>query len=231
MVQRALLALLVVAVGVLGFVVHAQQRRVAQLEERLESLRELGARARPPSVMRSGLSNASAPPARAARVEPVNAEPRVFVAEDEVARVESAVLRLLESDRPELRSKLQAVVQAEQQALQQRQREQRRERWIARREAKLLQLSETAGVTAEQRDAILTIMLAQRDQVEELRRDAQTPEMIATLKDEIRAVREQTDAQIRKQLTPAQYDAFRKHEEGDDEDGPTVSRERNAPAD
>ena len=221
MIQRAVLAVLVIAVAVLGYLVHAQQQRIAKLDERLDTLRERSTRATPLAMLRTSLpqSAASAPPAQQAAAAPARAEPRVEVSADEVARVESAVLSLLERDHPELRQRLQAVVQEEQQAMQQQQRDARRERWVARREAKLLALSETAGVTPEQREAVLTIMLAQRDEVDELRRDAQTPEALHTLKDRIRAVRDQTDAQIRKQLTPAQYEAFR-NDDGDEDERP-----------
>jgi Spy/CpxP family protein refolding chaperone len=218
MAQRIVLALLVIAVGVLGFALHSQTRQIERLDDELDALRTRAARATPVQVLRSSPLLTS-PSAKAAPAPPA---PRVSVTQDELARVESAVLNLLESDHPELRAKLQAVVQEQQHAQQQQQRETRRERWVARREARLLTLSESAGVTPEQRQAILTIMLANRDQAEELRRDAQTPEAITTLRERLRGLREQADLQIRKQLTPQQYAAFQEQTDSDDDDRPPV---------
>jgi hypothetical protein len=212
MLQRSLPIVLAVAVVGLGVFAVSQQRRLTQVEEALEALRSQSPAAREVTVVRSRAPAAPREGAAGAPVAAAPARPRVAVAEDEQARIESAVLNLLDGDHPELRAKLQSVVQEQQQNMQQREREERRERWIARREARLLQL----GLAPEQREAVLTVMLANRDQIEDLRRDARTPEAIGEVRDRIRALRDQAEEQIRKQLTPEQYEAFRGQMDSDD---------------
>jgi len=209
MFQRAALAALGIAVCALAYGLHAQQARIERLSTQLQVLSE-----RP-----VGSSVTVGPQPTAAVIgSPAAKElaPRAVVGPEELARIESAVLTLLDSEHPELRSKLQAAVQREQHAAEQQQRDARRDRWAARREARLRAVSEAAGISAEQRDAVLTIMLANRDQLEELRREAQTPEQMATLRTRAKALRDAADAQIRSQLSPEQYRALR--HPGDDED-------------
>ena len=114
-----------------------------------------------------------------------------------------------------------AVVQEQQQSLEQERREERRERWATRREAKLLELGERSGIGAEQRRAILQIMLATRDQVDDLRQSAQSPEAINALRDRRRELRRQSEAQIQALLTPDQYEAYQgQFGDDDDDDAP-----------
>jgi hypothetical protein len=170
-------------------------------------------------------------PAPGAPAEPSPAPPpapRVAVSEDEVARVESAVLSLLESDHPELREKLRAVVQEQQQSLEQAEREERRERWIARNEARLLELGAQVGLSTEQREQLSSILLVTRDQVMDVRQSAQTPEQIAAAREKIRGLREQSETQIRELLSTQQYEAY-KAEFDDDDERRDRRRARNSP--
>lgn len=223
MVQRIVMGLLIVAVAVLGFASYAQHRRLARMDDALRALRARSAESRPLAIsaLRTSLARAAAtdtPAPAPPRADTPPPKPRANISDEEFARVESAVLRLLETDHPELRDKLLSLVQEQQHTLQEQQRETRRERWAARREARLLELSDKAGITADQREAILTIMLSQRDQIEDLRREADSPEAIATVRERTARVREQSQELIRKQLRPDQYDAFREHFDSDDDD-------------
>jgi hypothetical protein len=223
---RILIAALALVIAALGFGHFEQRQRIERLASELEALRERAdeqpsdgaapgpvpaAYVRPPSAP------SAMPPAAVPHAAPP-AAPRVAVSQDEVARIESAVLRLLEEDRPELREKLRAVVQEQQQTLEQEQRERRRERWITRREARLLEIGNEVGLTPEQRQGMLHVMLATRDQIEDVRQSAQTPEAMVELRDKLRALRVQTDNQIRELLKPEQYEAYRARFDDDDDD-------------
>jgi hypothetical protein len=132
------------------------------------------------------------------------------------------------------RAKLRAVVQEQQKTYEQEQREERRERWATRREALLLELGKEVGLTNEQRAEMLHLMLATRDQIGDTFQSAQTPEAINESREKARVLRQQTDAQIRELLKPAQYEAYRARFEEDDEAerrarGPRGERERTPP--
>jgi hypothetical protein len=219
---------LAVLIGALGFGVFDQGRRIERLEGELKALRssvregnDVPVAASPiyAPVPRPSSANA-APPASPAAPAPVpaRAEQRVAVTHDDVARVESAVLSLLEADRPELREKLRAVVQEQQQSLEQEQREERRERWVTRHQARLLELGNEVGLTPAQQESILHITLATRDQIRDVRQSADSPEAINVAREKSRALREQSEAQIRALMKPDQYEAYRQRFEDDDDD-------------
>jgi len=241
MAQRLVLAIIVLFIGALGFKVFDQGRQIDRLAGELKALRNvdsralLGSSALPVAasptyapIVKRVADSATEPPAAAAPSKP---EARVPVTHDDVARVESAVLSLLEADRPELREKLRAVVQEQQQTLEQEQREQRRERWAARREARLLEVGKELGLSDEQRAAILHIMLSTRDQIIDVRQSAQTPEAINESRTKSRALREQSETQIRELMKPEQYETYRARlGDDDDDDERRPSREgRGAP--
>ena len=228
MISRLVMVVLAVTLGALAFGAFDQGRRIERLEGELKALRASVREAsdsvpvaasptyapvpRPTNVP----STAAAPTTPSAEV--TRAEPRVAVTHDEVARIESAVLSLLEADRPELREKLRAVVQEQQQSLEQEQREERRERWAARHQARLLELGNEIGLTAEQQASILHITLATRDQIRDVRQSAQTPEAINEAREKSQALREQSEAQIRALMKPDQYEAYRQRFEDDDDE-------------
>lgn len=232
--MRLLIALGALVIGALGFAVLEQGRHIERLDGELHALRT-SVQAHPSKLsVPVASSPIYAPVARSVPApQPeqvaeakelgempavgVPVEARAPVTHDEVARVESAVLSLLEADRPELRAKLRAVVQEQQQTLEQEQREERRERWATRREARLLELGNQIGLTEEQRAAMMHIMLATRDQIGDLRQSAQTPEAINASRDQARALREQSEEQIRQLLKPAQYEAYKAQFADDDE--------------
>ncbi len=222
--QRIAWVLVALVIGVLGWQVYAQGRSIEELRAKVESLRtELrGPGAiyddEDPDYPLPEESAATVSRAPAAAEPPAAGEPeqrrtlprpRRPVSSDEIARVESAVLSLLEADRPELREKLRAVVQEQQQSREDERREQWRERWISRREARLLELGETAGVTADQRQTLLTVMLAARDQIEEIMRNAKTAEEMTAAREKARELRDQGEEQIQGVLSPEQYEAYR----------------------
>jgi hypothetical protein len=234
---RIVIGIVALVVGALGIVLIDQSARLEQLEQELRAMR---AKVAAPST--TGAAQAAQtpayiqPPQRSPARAPVAlpapgtedpsqapGEPRVPVTQAEIAHVESAVLSLLEADRPELREKLRAVVQEQQRTLEQQQREERRERWVTRREARLLEVGKEIGITAEQQQAILHIMLATRDQVSDMRQSAQTPEAINEQRAKSRAIRDQSEAQIRELMSPKQYEAFNERFGDDDDD------ERRAP--
>lgn len=230
MILRLAMVGLVLLIGALGFGVFDQGRRIERLESELKTLRSsvreatdsVPVAASPtyaPVPRPSSAASADAPlPTAAPAPVPVRVEPRVAVTHDEVARVESAVLSLLEADRPELREKLRAVVQEQQQSLEQERREEQRERWVTRRQARLLEVGTEIGLSAEQQESILHITLATRDQIRDIRQSAQTPEAINAAREKSRALREQSEAQIRAQMKPEQYEAYRQRFEDDDDD-------------
>jgi hypothetical protein len=226
MLSRIAVALAIVVILVLAFRLHGQDEELEQLRADMLALRgqiaELGAEpagAQPSPFLPVPRPSAQAE-APAEHPEPSAAPaPRVPVSRSEVARVESAVLSLLESDHPELREKLKAVVQAEQEVAEHEVREQRRERWIARREARLLELAQQTGINEHQRSAMLTILLGSRDQIAELIQGAETAEAFNAAREKIHALREQADGQIRELLTPEQYDAYQERFDDDDRFG------------
>jgi len=207
-----------VAFGALWFELLAQQRRTEHLEAQLAQLRASQVSGPEASALRPVAGPGALQPARAAASTEaaLPSTPRVAVGAEEVARVESAVLDLLESDHPELHQKLRAVVQQEQQSLEQERREERRERWATRREAQLLELGQ--GITDEQRRAILQIMLATRDQVSDLRDSVNSPEAINAVREQRRELRRQSEAQVQQLLTPQQYQAYQARFGDDDDD-------------
>jgi hypothetical protein len=216
-------------IGALGFGVFDQGRRIERLEGELKTLRasvrdasgDVPVAASPtyaPVSRPPRAPSADAPSDPGTAPPPVRVEPRVAVTHDEVARVESAVLSLLEADRPELREKLRAVVREQRESIEQEQREERRERWVARHQARLLELGSEIGLTAEQQESILHITLATRDQIRDIRQSAETPEAINEARDRTRALREQSEAQIRALMKPDQYEAYRQRFEDDDDD-------------
>ncbi|HMI91885.1 MAG TPA: hypothetical protein VK509_11005, partial [Polyangiales bacterium] len=228
--RNAAIAGLALVLAALGYGLYEQAQHLARLDRALDSLRERLDETAPSDAAPAAATNLQLPPqagaasaAPAAPRQPVSAPaaPRVALSPQEVAHVESAVLTLLESDRPELRAKLRAVVQEQQQTLEQEQREQRRERWITRQEARLLEVGGEVGLTAEQRKAMMVIMLGTRDQLTDMRQSAETPEAIAQTRPKMRELREQSDAQLRELLQPAQYEAYRaRFSDDDDERGP-----------
>lgn len=229
---------LAVLIGALGFGVFDQGRRIERLEGELKALRSSVREGNDVPVAASPIyapvpRPSSAPAEPAAATVPERVEQRVAVTHDDVARVESAVLSLLEADRPELRDKLRAVVQEQQQSLEQEQREERRERWVARHQARLLELGNEVGLTPAQQESILHITLATRDQIRDVRQSADSPEAINAAREKSRALREQSEAQIRALMKPDQYEAYRQRFEDDDDDerrprgrGPEVPGER-----
>lgn len=239
---RIVIAVAALVLGALGFKLLDQSRRIDTLDTELSGLRarinELASSASEPAPRAPYVPQAARPsgapdepPAQPPVAQPV-AEPRVPVTRAEIAHVESAVLSLLEADRPELREKLRAVVQEQQRTLEQEQREERRERWVARREARLLEVGTEIGLSADQRQAVLHLMLATRDQIGDMMQSAQTPEAFSASRTQVRALREQSEAQIRGLMSATQYEAFRARFEDDDDDrrGPRGDRrERAAP--
>jgi hypothetical protein len=230
---RILLAVLALVVGALAIVLIDQSGRLERVELELQARRAkdngpsanaLALEAQTPvyvqPAQRAPLPAPAALPAQGTEgpTEVPAAEPRVPVTRAEIAHVESAVLSLLEADRPELREKLRAVVQEQQRTLEQQQREERRERWVARREARLLEVGKEVGLNAEQQEAVLHIMLATRDQVSDMMQSAQTPEAINAMRGQTRAVREQSEAQIRELMSPKQYQGFSERFRDDDDE-------------
>ena len=146
-------------------------------------------------------------------------EPRVAVSPQEVARVESAVLSLLEADRPELREKLRAVVQEQQETAERARQEQRRERWVTRTEARLSELTGASALSETERQNVVAILLGTRDQIAELRQGADTPERILEAREAGRRLRDEAKVQIRQLLGSARYQAYELvMNRGDDED-------------
>ena len=243
---RIVIAVAALVLGMVGFKLLEQGHRIDTLDSELQALRarvneqasSVGAPqvAAPPVVyVPRPAAAAAAQPAEAqapAAAQPVAAAPRVPVTQDEIAHVESAVLSLLEADRPELREKLRGVVQEQQRTLEQEQREERRERWVARREARLLEVGTEIGLSADQRQAVLHVMLATRDQIGDMMQSAQTPEAINATRAQARAVREQSEAQIRGLMSASQYETFRARFEDDDDEqrGPRGRRGERAGA-
>jgi len=227
---RIVIAVAALVLGMVGFKLLEQSHRIDTLDNELQALRarvneqasSVGApQGAAPAVVYVPPPGrpAGAPPPESqapAAAQPV-AAPRVPVTQDEIAHVESAVLSLLEADRPELREKLRGVVQEQQRTLEQEQREERRERWVARREARLLEVGTEIGLSGDQRQAVLHVMLATRDQIGDMMQSAQTPEAINATRAQARAVREQSEAQIRGLMSASQYETFRARFE-DDED-------------
>jgi hypothetical protein len=222
-----LLALALLALSVL---VVRQGTRIDALQAELSELQARSARpaaavevraASPPRASESVLRPAAAP--APALLPPA---PRASVSVDEVARVESAVLSLLEADRPELREKLRAVVQEHQESAERERQEQRRERWVARTEARLSQLTGDAALSAVERESVVAIMLGTRDQIAELRRSAETPEAILKAREQVRGLRQDADAQLRKLLGDARYEAFDRVVRDDDDDDEQRGRGR-----
>jgi multidrug efflux pump subunit AcrB len=205
-----LAAVLALVVGAFGFKLLDQGQQIGRLTAEVEALRAELQRLPSPATPQPS----AAPTRPPANPLPQPSAARVPLSGQEIARVESAVMSLLEADRPELREKLRSVVQEQQQSLAQAQREQRRERWVARRESKLLEL----GLSAEQRQAVLQIMLATRDQISDVQRSAEGPQAIAGAREKARNLREQSRDQIRGLLSSEQYRAYRETFEQDDED-------------
>jgi hypothetical protein len=211
---RYALGLLTIMSAVLGFQLHAQQQHIDRLDAELAQLRDQVATrtAEPayaaPALPAPAAAAEPAPPRALPQALSIPPTPRVAVTQAEIAHVESAVLSLLESDRPELREKLRAVVREQRETIEQEEREERRERWATRREARLLELGKTANISAEQQQAMLHIMLATRDQLNDLRQSAQTPEAISAVREQARALRDQSEAQIKELLTKEQYEAY-----------------------
>jgi hypothetical protein len=225
MIARVVMVALAVLIGALGFGLFDQGRRIERLEGELKALRSSVREGNDVPVAASPIyapvprpSSAAAAEPAAAPAVPARVEQRVAVTHDDVARVESAVLSLLEADRPELREKLRAVVQEQRQSLEQEQREERRERWATRHQARLLELGNEVGLTPAQQESILHITLATRDQIRDVRQSADSPEAINVAREKSRALREQSEAQIRALMKPDQYEAYRQRFEDDDDD-------------
>ena len=225
----------------LGVVVVLQASRIAQLEAKVGALderlddaprddgdeddepwvparRDAAQAVRAPGTSAAAATSASAEHPTAVPAAPVVPAVRVPVSQDETSRVESAVLNLLDGDHPELRAKLREVVQEQQQSLEQEQREQRRERWISRREATLVELGNEVGLSTEQREQLMGIMLATRDQMTDMRQGVDSPEAFAAAREKVRALREQSEAQVKALLKPEQYEAYRARFSDDDDE-------------
>lgn len=156
-------------------------------------------------------------PSSAAALPPGAGSLEVATSED-LARAEHTLLTLLDSDRPALRAKLGQVVQEQREALQDEEREQRRERWIARTEAKLHELGSAIGLSDAQRETILHLRVASRDEITDLQRNADSPEAFAEAKKRAREVREETRAKVRALMSEAQYQAYEEADRDDDDD-------------
>lgn len=227
MVQRIVTGVLALVALALGALQYQQAARLERLERAVDALRARAEqvasapRAAPPSPSSATATGAPRPVVIAEeppRSPAMVAAPRVAVTRDEIAHVESAVLSLLEADRPELREKLRAVVQEQQRTLEQEQREERRERWAARREARLLEVGTEIGLSEQQRTAILQIMLATRDQIGDMMQSAATPEAINEVRAKTRAVRDEAETQVRQLMSPQQYATFSERFRDDDDE-------------
>jgi hypothetical protein len=221
---------LVLALAALaGLALHAfeQHRALAVLRADLDALREQSThadRAPPPITLRAApppasaaTTTATAPRAASPTPAAPPPAPRAPVSGDEIARVESAMLSLLESDRPELQEKLRAVVQEQQEALMHDRQEVMRERWVARTEARLAELTGTAALSEAQRRAIVDILLGNRDQIADVMRNAETSKDFAAARETRRRLRAEADARVRELLTAPQYEGFKQAFEDDDD--------------
>lgn len=227
------LPLVLSGLALAGLALHAfqQQRALAGVRAELELLRERATQAstqqpagipRPQAVPQPAARPAEAAGAVPARPAPSEA-PRAAVTHDEIARVESAMLSLLEADRPELREKLRAVVQEQQEAIMHERQEMRRERWIARAEGQLAELTGDAALSAEQRRAIVDIVAGNRDQIVDVMRNAETSKDYANARETRRRLRDEADARVRELLTAPQYEGYKQvftRDEDDDERRP-----------
>jgi hypothetical protein len=212
----------VLALGALGARVFEQERQIAGLRRDLDALRAASPDPdRVPALPGAARVPAPSPvltsvPPRAPGAQPTpsapapsTAQPRAPVSADEVARVESAMLSLLESDRPVLRDKLRSVVQEQQETIEHEQREQRRERWIARTESRLAELGGNAALTAQQRQAILDILLGSRDQIMDVFGSAATSDDYAKARETVKSLRTEADTRVHALLNEPQFQAYK----------------------
>lgn len=206
---------------VTGLALHAynQDLRIARLRADLEAVRAATGtgetlEAAPPGpapAARTEVSATAASPTPA--VAPPAAAPRAPVSQAEINRVESAVLSLLESDRPELRAKLREVVDEQRAAEEQERDERGRERYMAATEARLAELSGPAALSPEQRHAIVDILVANRDQMIDIMRNAETAEAFASGRAKVEKLREESDARVKALLNATQYEAYKQTQE------------------
>ena len=84
-----------------------------------------------------------------------------------------------------------------------------RERYIAATEARLAELTGPAALTPQQRQAVLDIVLANRDQIIDLMRNADTAESFAGARAKVQQLREESDARVKQLLNEAQYEGYK----------------------
>ncbi|MGB1699527.1 MAG: hypothetical protein ACPHRO_06230, partial [Nannocystaceae bacterium] len=109
----------------------------------------------------------------------------------------------------DLAQQVRGVVREERQELESEQREQFRAMFTERTEARMNRFAEEFQVSNEHREALTNALINEIDASMELRRDARRGERsIDEVREEIRALRDQTSSQAKELLNETQYEAF-----------------------
>lgn len=180
------------------------QRRVRTLEEKVVDL-ESAPDPEPAAATRR------APPAGVARW--ARAPRGQAAADDDAAAApgisrEAAIEALTRDKR--VKSQLRDLIREEQTAEREARFAKMREALTQRTKEQMDDLAESAGLAAEQKEAVQSKLLAEQETVGELFRDARRDGTFMDLRDAIRDIRAATDAEVQSELEPGQYEAYRK---------------------
>jgi hypothetical protein len=121
---------------------------------------------------------------------------------------ESVLLEALDSDNPEVRERIKGVVAEEQQRLHQEHRQERMQRWAERSREMVGQLARDHGFSEEQTDRVNAQLDQEREQIRSLFEGATGETGFRGLREQMRAIRDQTDGAVKELLDEGQFAAY-----------------------
>jgi hypothetical protein len=222
--DKVLFALLLLAVAGLFARGQLQQTEIDELAAKLEQLQA----AAPPLEEDDGIAPSTVQalaghrPARMGEAEAAaGSGARVAAVELEAPAGEPAhwtkrspeavhdeLLRILDSDNPEVRGRVREMVEAAEESLRDERRERRQERWEARSLERLAQLGHDVSLTQHQQDALFAILTVARDRAAEAFRAGREKGDFEQAREQARKARDEANAEARELLDDKQYKAF-----------------------
>jgi hypothetical protein len=124
--------------------------------------------------------------------------------------VHDELIRILDSEDPEVRSRVRDMVVAAEEGLRDERREQRQQRWEARSLERLGQLAQEVSLTAHQQDALFAILTVARDRAADAFRQGREGGDIDQARAQARKAHDEASGEARELLDDKQFQAFSK---------------------
>lgn len=208
--QSILTALAVVVVGVLFVRQQRQQSEIDRLQAELATLR--GADVDEFPATRSGDAGAERAVGLARPSELESPTPRARSASTGAGNgapsAHEALVEALSSEDPAVRARVRELVDELAAERRDERRERRQERWEERTLERIDLLAERVSLTRNEQDALYAILATMRDRTGELLREGRQSGEPGRVRDRVRQVREEANAEVRQLLDDEQYAAY-----------------------